>query len=341
MIRKLGLVFMWELRQRMKQQQLEVRTEHSVELMHGKYEKKLGRLAIQGFAFFLERNKKLRRCLSFLANRNDELKAHAAYIMIKSIFVAQKDRQQREEFEADTNRLKVTNSTIEITEDKIAYMTDRLKKRTETMKERNIIACKLFFTRHIRDYVMSYVDRWRAKIAREKRLMKFADALERKLRTNLAEHSFKQMVRSHYFRLNDELNIKLSKFTSELDSVTNEFNSFAGDADNKIAAMKKESETNIEVAANYKRRLARFNVIRIQWLDRKFGKYFAGQLIKKWKIHVEKERVMLGRLFERLRRISGRLAFGDLTREMKQIAMIERVKRNLHKHLKDSYMHNV
>ena len=40
----------------MKQQQLEVRTEHSVELMHGKYEKKLEMLAIQSFAFFLERN---------------------------------------------------------------------------------------------------------------------------------------------------------------------------------------------------------------------------------------------------------------------------------------------
>lgn len=96
------------------------------------------------------------------------------------------------------------------------------------------------------------------------------------------------------------------------------------------------------MAANYKRRLARSNVIRIRWFDRKFGKCFVGQLVKKWKIHVEKKRVMLGRLFERIRNISGRLTFGDLTREMKQIATMERAKRNnLQKHLKDPYIHNV
>ena len=51
---------------------------------------------------------------------------------------------------------------------------------------------------------------------------------------------------------------------------------------------------------------------------------------------------MLGRLFERIRNISGRLTFGDLTREMKQIATMERAKRNnLQKHLKDPYIHNV
>jgi hypothetical protein len=63
--------------------------------------------------------------------------------------------------------------------------------------------------------------------------------------------------------------------------------------------------------------------------------------VKKWKIHVEKERVMLGRLFERVRKISDRLTFGDLIRELKQIVLVERVKRNLHKHLKDSYVHNL
>jgi hypothetical protein len=50
---------------------------------------------------------------------------------------------------------------------------------------------------------------------------------------------------------------------------------------------------------------------------------------------------MLGRLFERVRKISDRLTFGDLIRELKQIVLVERVKRNLHKHLKDSYVHNL
>lgn len=96
----------------------------------------------------------------------------------------------------------------------------------------------------------------------------------------------------------------------------------------------------MEVAASYKRRYAHFNTIRIQWFDRKYGQYFARQLIHKWKLHLEKERVVLGKLFERLRRISGRLAFNDLTQEMRHIALVERVKRNLHKHLKDAYTHN-
>jgi hypothetical protein len=63
--------------------------------------------------------------------------------------------------------------------------------------------------------------------------------------------------------------------------------------------------------------------------------------VKKWKVHVEKERVVLGRLFDRLRRISERLTFGDLMRELKQIVLVERIKRNLHKHLKNSYLHNL
>lgn len=111
--------------------------------------------------------------------------------------------------------------------------------------------------------------------------------------------------------------------------------------DTKIAAMKKESETNVEVAALYKTKYARFNEIRIQWFDRKYGKYFAGQLVKKWKIHVEKERVVLGKLFERMRRIGGRLAFGDLVKEMKQIALVERVKQNLHRQIKHAYLDNI
>ena len=36
--------------------------------------------------------------------------------MMKSIFVTEKDLQQRESFEADPNRLKVTNLPIEVTE---------------------------------------------------------------------------------------------------------------------------------------------------------------------------------------------------------------------------------
>lgn len=91
-LRKLAQIFMWELRQRMRSQLLETRREHTIELMHGKYERNLGRLALQGFAFFLERNKRMRRCLSFVVNRNTELKAHAAYLLLKALFVAQADQ---------------------------------------------------------------------------------------------------------------------------------------------------------------------------------------------------------------------------------------------------------
>lgn len=54
--------------------------------------------------------------LSFFTNRSDGLSAHSAFVMMKSIFVTEKDLQQRESFEADPNRLKVTNLPIEVTE---------------------------------------------------------------------------------------------------------------------------------------------------------------------------------------------------------------------------------
>lgn len=175
--RKLGQVFMWELRQRMETQKLEARREHTVELMYGKYERRLQRLAIQGLAWTVARNQRMKRILTFVVNRNDELKAHASYCFLKRLLVQQKDDQLRKEFEADTLRLNSTNQTIEVTEARVAVLTERLKQRTKTMSDRNIIACKLFFTRSIRNYVMHYVDRWRSKLNREKRVLNFASAL--------------------------------------------------------------------------------------------------------------------------------------------------------------------
>jgi hypothetical protein len=112
------------------------------------------------------------------------------------------------------------------------------------MNNRNVIACKLFFVNNIRKYVMHYVDRWRGKIGREKRMMKFADSLERKLRICIESDTFNRLFRCYYHGLNEELSSKLSKFADELDSASNDFNSFSTDTDVKIADMRKKSETN-------------------------------------------------------------------------------------------------
>lgn len=93
--------------------------------------------------------------------------------------------------------------SIDTTEAKISELTDKLKKRTDIMANRNVTACKLFFTNSIRKYVMSYVNRWRAKIDREKRVMRLADSLERKLRIGIEYHTFQKLVSYHYHSLNE------------------------------------------------------------------------------------------------------------------------------------------
>lgn len=54
-------------------------------------DKRLARLTFQSFTENIKMNKKLKSLLSFLVNRNTELKAHAAYILIKSLFVKDKE----------------------------------------------------------------------------------------------------------------------------------------------------------------------------------------------------------------------------------------------------------
>jgi hypothetical protein len=54
----------------------------------------------------------MKRILTFVINRNTELKAHAAYILLKSIYIRNKDQKRYDQFHVDNQSLKVANENI-------------------------------------------------------------------------------------------------------------------------------------------------------------------------------------------------------------------------------------
>jgi hypothetical protein len=119
MKKKLGMVFMFELKQRIYNERLQARRDHNTELMFNKYENELMRYVFKGFMENHERNAKMKRILTFVINRNTELQAHAAYILLKSIYIRSKDQKQYDTLQSDTQKLKVTNESISVTEAQI------------------------------------------------------------------------------------------------------------------------------------------------------------------------------------------------------------------------------
>ncbi len=66
------------------------------------------------------------------------------------------------------------------------------------MKNRVVAACKIFFTKSIKNYVGHYIHRWRNKLNKEKRVLRFADTFELKFRTKFVKEAFRTFVFNHY-----------------------------------------------------------------------------------------------------------------------------------------------
>lgn len=119
------------------------------------------------------RNRKLKRIMQNVFNRNLELGVYNAYNKIKKIYTKLIEKSVEDNNTKVEDKIKEANTYTSKTEDTIEILRERLAKKQVNIKSRIVLACRKVFIRNSSNRFLNYFNRWRNKLAYEKRVQKF------------------------------------------------------------------------------------------------------------------------------------------------------------------------